>query len=713
MKAIPTDKNELIDLSEKEYTDNTNELAIVHEFQESYSPDRSLWWYTRESFLYRKLNKALRTLDIDVLFAFRFFIRDIHEQLERYRCSSPIRIYRGQLMATNELEMLKASIGQLISMNSFLSTTTNRRAALSFLYSSTLSDNLERVLFQIEANPHLDGVKPFAGISSLSYFPDEDEVLLMLGSILRLVSIDVGERGVSIIRSTLCSNSDHDVQAVFDYVKKQYGDAETTTLSFGIVLGLMGKYNEAEKYIRRLIKELPSDHEDIAACYHDLGEILDKKGDYDSSLQIFLDNNFPLFRFFIRDIHEQLERYRCSSPIRIYRGQLMATNELEMLKASIGQLISMNSFLSTTTNRRAALSFLYSSNLSDNLECVLFQIDANPHLDGVKPFADISSLSYFPDEDEVLLMLGSILRLVSIDVDERGVSIIRSTLCSNSDHDVQAVFDYVKKQYGDAETTTLSFGLVLGLMGKYNEAEKYIRRLLKELPSDHEDIAACYHDLGEILDKKGDYDSSLQSHQKALEIMLQTRRPDHPDIGTSYNSIAAVQVKTGNYTQALESFRKAFEIWRQAFGEDHPNIAFCLSNMAGIYQISGKYAEGLDSLKLALRIRQHHLPANHPDIADTHNNIGLLYFTLDQLDLAIEHFNMSLKIKQICLPPNHSDIAMTLSNMSLVYEQKEEFNQALSYLQRAANICHQTLEPTHPYVLHIEQLIQRVSSKLK
>ncbi|CAF3495627.1 unnamed protein product [Rotaria sp. Silwood1] len=488
MKAIPTDKNELIDLSEKEYTDNTNELAIVHEFQESYSPDRSLWWYTRESFLYRKLNKALRTLDIDVLFAFRFFIRDIHEQLERYRCSSPIRIYRGQLMATNELEMLKASIGQLISMNSFLSTTTNRRAALSFLYSSTLSDNLERVLFQIEANPHLDGVKPFAGISSLSYFPDEDEVLLMLGSILRLVSIDVGERGVSIIRSTLCSNSDHDVQAVFDYVKKQYGDAETTTLSFGIVLGLMGKYNEAEKYIRRLIKELPSDHEDIAACYHDLGE---------------------------------------------------------------------------------------------------------------------------------------------------------------------------------------------------------------------------------ILDKKGDYDSSLQSHQKALEIMLQTRRPDHPDIGTSYNSIAAVQVKTGNYTQALESFRKAFEIWRQAFGEDHPNIAFCLSNMAGIYQISGKYAEGLDSLKLALRIRQHHLPANHPDIADTHNNIGLLYFTLDQLDLAIEHFNMSLKIKQICLPPNHSDIAMTLSNMSLVYEQKEEFNQALSYLQRAANICHQTLEPTHPYVLHIEQLIQRVSSKLK
>ncbi|CAF1271096.1 unnamed protein product [Rotaria sp. Silwood1] len=79
MKAASTDKDEMISLSKKQYKDNKNELSIVHEFEENYSSDRAIWWYTRESFLYRQWNKALRVQNIDLLFIFRFFIRDIQE----------------------------------------------------------------------------------------------------------------------------------------------------------------------------------------------------------------------------------------------------------------------------------------------------------------------------------------------------------------------------------------------------------------------------------------------------------------------------------------------------------------------------------------------------------------------------------------------------------------------------------------------------------
>lgn len=487
MRDIPTDKNELITLAEAEYKDNKTELAIIQDFEATYSSDRSLWWYTRESFLYRQLNKALRRQDIDLLFAFRFFIRDIHKQLEQHRCSSPMRVYRGQLISKKELDALKTSIGNLISIHSFISTSVDRRSALSFLYSSTPSDNFERVLFEI---------------------------------------------------------------------------------------------------------------------------------------------------------------------------------------------------------------------------------DANPLLDGIKPFADITSFSYFPGESEVLFMLGSILRIISIDVDERGVSTIRATLCSNNDQDVQAIFDYMKNENGDGDTTMLSFGIVLGKMGKLNDAEKYFRRLLKEIPPDHVDIAACYHDLGDVLEKKGDYESSLASYHKSLEIMLKTKSPNDPIIATSYNNIAAVQIKTEKYDQALESYTKALAIWRNAFGDNHPHVALCLSNLAGIYQAFGKSAEALDYLQKALSIRQHHLPADHPDMGDTHNNIGILYWTLDQLDKALEHYDLSLKIKEKCLTPYHPDVAMTLSNISLIYEQQEQFSQVLSYLQRAAHIYQQTLSPTHPNVLHVQRLIQRVTSKM-
>jgi hypothetical protein len=72
MKPTKTDRDELISLCQKEYKDNRVELNILDEFKKDYVSDRSLWWYTRESCLYRLMNKALRVQNIDLLFLFRF-----------------------------------------------------------------------------------------------------------------------------------------------------------------------------------------------------------------------------------------------------------------------------------------------------------------------------------------------------------------------------------------------------------------------------------------------------------------------------------------------------------------------------------------------------------------------------------------------------------------------------------------------------------------
>ena len=418
-----------------------------------------------------------------------------------------------------------------------------------------------------------------------------------------------------------------------------------------------------------------------------------------------------VFRFFIRDIEKQLKDHQCTSSIRVYRGQLMSNEELQLLKESIAQLISMNSFLSTTVDRRVALSFLYSSTTSDHVQRVLFEIDADPQVEGVRAFAEITSLSYFAGESEVLFMLGSIFRLVSIDCNDQGVWIFRLRLCGNNDLDLQAVFDHMKNQHGSGETTLLSVGLTLCEMGRYDEAEKFFRRLLKEIPSDHEDIAACYHNLGNLFDHTGDYQSSLSWHEKALETMIRTLNANDPNIATSYNSIAAVHVKMDAYEQAIESYVKAYEIWGRVYGEDHPNIALCLSNIAGIHLTHEKFSLALEYLQKALVIYQRHLPANHPQLGDLQNNIGTVYLCLSDLDQAFEHLNMALKIKQICLPAEHPDLAMTYCNIGLIYEQKGEWQQALTYFQKAANIYHHVFSPTHPTVIKVDEFIKRVSDK--
>ncbi|CAF1383235.1 unnamed protein product [Didymodactylos carnosus] len=155
IKPNQVDKDEFIARCNKTFKENDSELAIVKEFNKKYSPDRALWWYTRESFVYRMLNKALRVQNTDVLFLFRFFIVDLQQQLSNHRCSSPVRLYRGQMMSKDEVQILRNSIGQFISINSFLSTSVDRFVALRFLKDD--SDDLEQVLFEIDADP---SVKP-------------------------------------------------------------------------------------------------------------------------------------------------------------------------------------------------------------------------------------------------------------------------------------------------------------------------------------------------------------------------------------------------------------------------------------------------------------------------------------------------------------------------------------------------------------------------
>ncbi|CAF0862704.1 unnamed protein product [Didymodactylos carnosus] len=68
MESTSADKKELVDACQFFYKDNGEQLKILNDFDQTYSSNQALWWYPRESFLYRLLNKALRIANIDLLF---------------------------------------------------------------------------------------------------------------------------------------------------------------------------------------------------------------------------------------------------------------------------------------------------------------------------------------------------------------------------------------------------------------------------------------------------------------------------------------------------------------------------------------------------------------------------------------------------------------------------------------------------------------------
>ncbi|CAF4609795.1 unnamed protein product, partial [Rotaria sp. Silwood2] len=98
MKSNDADKKKLIHICKDDFDDNDHELHIIREFERKYKSKKAIWWYTRDAFLYRMLNKALRVQNIELLLLFRFVVRDIYHGLKKHQCQNPVRVYRYQAM---------------------------------------------------------------------------------------------------------------------------------------------------------------------------------------------------------------------------------------------------------------------------------------------------------------------------------------------------------------------------------------------------------------------------------------------------------------------------------------------------------------------------------------------------------------------------------------------------------------------------------------
>lgn len=280
------DKNELMALCTAEYEDNDSEKQRVHEFQTSYSPSKAIWWYTRESFVYKTLNSALRKQSVHMMFLYRSLIFDLWKQLAEHQSKVKLEVYRSQLISMEELESLKRNVNQLISINSFFSSSANRNAALFLLGDTRSLLELQPVLFEIEADPLNVNSKPFSDIKEISHFTQEAEVLFMLGSVFRVKSVNnPAEERVWIVRLELCSDNEHDLSGVLAKMKTQSGTGKTDLHILGKILWRMGKLDLAENYYQRCLDRLSPDDPQRKALYEDLSTVASQKSDFDGSVK--------------------------------------------------------------------------------------------------------------------------------------------------------------------------------------------------------------------------------------------------------------------------------------------------------------------------------------------------------------------------------------------------------------------------------------------
>ncbi|CAF1108164.1 unnamed protein product [Didymodactylos carnosus] len=183
----------------KNYYDGKNEeLRVFDEFERDYTPSKAVRWYTRDTFLYRILNRALRQHNVEIVFLFGFFIRDLYRQLkeeyEKFKAKKvTTTVYRGQIMSLDEIQTIKAHSRYGFAVNSFFSTSDNQSVSLDFLHRSSLSitdtPGLAKIMIEIELDTRQNRSRPFASIYHLSEFSNENEFLFMTGINLRRVKV--------------------------------------------------------------------------------------------------------------------------------------------------------------------------------------------------------------------------------------------------------------------------------------------------------------------------------------------------------------------------------------------------------------------------------------------------------------------------------------------------------------------------------------------
>ncbi|CAF1641165.1 unnamed protein product, partial [Rotaria sordida] len=158
-------KREMLETCRNYYRGNKKELANINEFEQIYKSTNAIHWYTRQTFVYRLVNKARRTEDYEALLILRFFVIDLCENLrlkyddlkqrQEQLGSSTVVSYRGSKLSSPEIYNLKYNIGKSIATNGFLSTSRSKDVANIFAKKGTKRLGVETVIIEI----HVDTTK--------------------------------------------------------------------------------------------------------------------------------------------------------------------------------------------------------------------------------------------------------------------------------------------------------------------------------------------------------------------------------------------------------------------------------------------------------------------------------------------------------------------------------------------------------------------------
>ena len=745
MKHDDQSRQYLITYWRHQYTDNPNQLKLVHEYESDTRSNHAIWWYTRECFAYEMINRALRLLEGDAIANMGFFLYTLHQQIkelhEEQRCQyhgKSFTVYRGQGLSTSDFEKLKKTHDGLMSFNSFLSASYDME--ISLLLAESSADKLDTIgiLFVMVINPELSST-PFANIQSVSYFKQEREVLFSMHTVFRIGqinTIDYGGRLVE-VHLTLTADDDPQLRKLTDRLQAEIedltgwervgnllysvGESKKAEELYLVLLGSVtnqddealynhqlgcikhdqGHYKEALRYYEKAInlreKTLPEGQLRLAASYNNIGTVYHHMSDYSKALS-FYENAFDIRKIALSADHPDL----ATSYSNI---GLLHNNTGEYCKAlcfyenalSIYQIaLPANHFmLATAYNNIASVHF----NLKEYSEAVAVLEKSIDIRQKVLPTHHPDLAGSYNNIGLVYTNIGEYSKALSFYSKARG---ILERACSTDHPSVAICYNNI--------------GLMHSNVGEHSRALEFYEKAREIFENvsyeNYPSLIDTYNNIGGVYFKTQEYMRALLFYKKVLDIRLKTLPADDLLLASAYNNVAVVHDSMGEYSNALLLYQNAHDITETARDIDYLDLAKSYNTIGAVYDNMEEYPKALLSYEKALDIYQTHFPMNQLDLATSHSTIGLVYINMMESSKALLFFEKALGICQATVPINQFDLATSYSNIGLAYMTMKEYSKALVFLEQAKDTGEKFLPPEHPDLQNLHEMIDLAKKNL-
>ncbi|CAF2812392.1 unnamed protein product [Rotaria sp. Silwood2] len=686
------DKADMIEQCRSYYADNESVLKNIDEFDQCYKSENAISWYTRNSFVFRLLNKAFRTENIDIVFIFRFFVKDLYKQLKVLHEDflkilqesevSNIIVYRGQFMVSNELQLLKENINGLVSMNTFVSTSMDKEVAEIYAGDGSRRPQFESVLFEINIDMTIL-TKPLANIQEHSYFKDENEILLPVGSQFQIMSIENINNNIWYIHLISVNETDTKIKKLNYYLKDAIGD-EPTMKKFIYILELMGDVAKAERYktllqienseatieeLEEMLRDTDSLNNNTCTILFDkIAEKYFRSGDYSSAItnyqkliELTLDKNAKAYGYQQigeifnekKDYHEALEYYQMSRTI-LFGLETEAINKRLLADLFLGiseTFHNLSDYKSALDNAELALEIIHNhlpSGHPDILAVYVWIGDLNKKnanyqatLIYYNKAVELALLYLPPDSTYVAKIYASMAFVYAkLDDKDQALTLLKKVVDIPLFNSTYLTSYFRPKDLSDTLRLIDKFNIddVLDL---YEKSYEISRKSRQPFPRKANSALDCII-LGSLYFRRGNYEAAIRTYEKALILMEQDDKSlfNNYDLKAQiYYFIANLYCKQDDESRALINFFKAIEMY--TCSQNFKEIAVCYIKRAQIFYSLNNIEEALINYENALHSKLQIFTENDIDLIDLYIEIGSIYFlilTTSTIEIKIDFY---------------------------------------------------------------------------